>query len=383
MRRPAWHPTLLEICITLGYTDAPDQSPSAGCLAGRTRKVDMLKFVDRTRTRRLGYLIRFSALAVAVGVTATACGDSDSTASADGGGELTSITILRSLSSGFEPLYLAEDQGCFEEAGLKVTIKPGAGDTAQNIPSVLRGDADFAITGAAGLINATAEDLPVQAVSGLVSAEKNNPDQVRPSGVLVPGDSPIKEVTDLEGKTVGVTAAAGYSDIMIRWGIQEAGGDPEAVKVVALPMTSLIESVDSGQVDAIGVFEPFMSAGLAQGMREIRGADIADHPGLVGTLVFSSAEYLTKNGDTADALVEALRCGTEYANTHQDAIHDVQLEYTEVPADFIKNQPPLTNWNVDIDEDLLVEQAEMMAQFGFIDDAPSADTMLWEHAPRS
>ncbi|WP_344204478.1 ABC transporter substrate-binding protein [Aeromicrobium alkaliterrae] len=309
----------------------------------------------------------------------SACGNSDEETTESG---LTKITVLRSLSSGFEPLYLAEQAGCFEENGLEVTIKPGAGDTAQNIPSVLRGDAQFAITGSTGVINAAAEGLPVRAVSGLVSSPTDDPEQPRVSGVLVPADSPIQDITDLEGKTIGVTAAAGYSDLMIRWGIAEAGGDPQDVDVAALPMTSLVEAAQTGQVDAIGVFEPFMSAGLGAGMREVRGADISDHPGLVGTLIFSSDEYLKEHADTAEALVKALECGTEVANEDQDALHAVQREYTEVPDDFINNQAPLKHWTVNIDGDLFEEQASFMEELGFIANAPDADEMLWKNAPR-
>jgi NitT/TauT family transport system substrate-binding protein len=96
---------------------------------------------------RLGAAI---AIIIAAGAL-TACGGSNTPAATDGNGN-TSITVLRSTGATFEPLYIAEEQGYFSDAGLNVTIKAGAADTSQNAPSIVNGEAQFARTASSGFV---------------------------------------------------------------------------------------------------------------------------------------------------------------------------------------------------------------------------------------
>ena len=96
-----------------------------------------------SRIPRRRALVLLTALTATVSLTATACGG-DSAAGAKTADGKAKITVLRSNGAIFEPLYIAEQQGYFKDAGLDVTIKAGAQDTSQNAPSVLNGEAQFA-----------------------------------------------------------------------------------------------------------------------------------------------------------------------------------------------------------------------------------------------
>jgi NitT/TauT family transport system substrate-binding protein len=311
----------------------------------------------------------------AAGALAACGGDDDSggtTTAADG---TTAITVLRSTGSTFEPLYIAQDQGFFKEAGLNVTIKPGAQDTSQNAPSVLNGEAQFAMTDSSGFLKAAAQKLPVRIVSNIQAATTKTPPS---DGLLVKKDSTIKTYKDLEGKTVGLSALGGTLQFICEYSAKQAGGDPSKIKFVALPLTSLNDSVLQGKVDAVYTFATFLDAGKAAGLTAI-GIGTNALPGLPQALLFSSEAWLAKNGDTAKKFNTAMTKAYEYANAHPDAVREVDTKYTKLPPDYIKNRS-IQLFSAPIDTTVLQTVVTNMVDFGLLKTAPDSGALLWDQA---
>lgn len=66
---------------------------------------------------------------------------------------------------------------------------------------------------------------------------------------MVKEDSDVERFSDLEGKTVALTAVGGVSEATVAGAIRADGGDPSSVKWVALPGGQLLQAVLSGKVD--------------------------------------------------------------------------------------------------------------------------------------
>ncbi|MFJ8110901.1 ABC transporter substrate-binding protein [Streptomyces sp. NPDC096132] len=332
--------------------------------------------MDTSRTPRRRTLIVLSALAVTGSLTLTACGGDSATATtADGKAK---VTVLRSNGAIFEPLYIAEQQGYFKSAGLDVTIKAGAQDTSQNAPSVLNGEAQFAMTDSSGFLKGAAQDMPIRIVTGLQSATaKTDPTD----GLLVKKGSEIESFADLEGRTVGVSALGGTIQFICEYLVQKAGGDPSKVKFVALPTTSLTDAATSGKTDAIFSFGPFYFAGKDSGLRSI-GNGMNDVPGMVQGLLFSSQEYLAKNADTAKKFIDAVAKAIDYANAHPDAVKAIDKKYTQVPADFIDAHD--TNYyDKNLNTTVMRTVITKMHEFDLLDKEPKDDALYWDQAPTS
>ncbi|MBT2225746.1 ABC transporter substrate-binding protein [Nonomuraea sp. NEAU-A123] len=317
-----------------------------------------------------------AAAAVLVAVTAlAACGAGGSEVKTDAGG-LTSVTILRSTGSTFEPLFIAQDQNFFKEAGLNVTIKEGAADTSQNAPSVANGEAQFAMTDSSGFLKAAAQKLPVRIVTQLqASTTKTAPSD----GLLVKADSPIKTFADVGGKTIGLPALGGTLQFICEYSAKEAGADPGTIKFVALPVTSLIDAVGTGKVDAAYTFATFYDAGKAAGMRAI-GEGTNALPGLPQALIFSSTEFLAKNPAVAEKFIGAVAKGIDYANSHPDAVRAVDTKYTKLPADYIAKRT-IQIYSKEINTKTLSTVITSMVAFGLIKSAPAQDSLYWDKAP--
>ncbi|WP_335976787.1 MULTISPECIES: ABC transporter substrate-binding protein [Streptomycetaceae] len=310
---------------------------------------------------------------LAVAAPVAACGSNSSSASSDGKAE---ITVLRSNSALFEPLYIAQQQGYFTAAGLDVTIKAGAQDTSQNAPSVLNGEAQFAMTDCSGFLKGAAKNMPIRIATGLESATT----RTEPTdGLLVKDNSAIKSFADLEGKTVGLTALGGTIQFIVEYLIEKEGGDPTKVKYVALPTSSLTDAATSGKTDAVYSFGAFYSAGKQAGLRSI-GNGMNDLPGIAQGVLFSSKKYLSANAATAQKFTAAIAKAITYADAHPEAVRAVDKKYTQLSADYI-DKAPVSYYDKNINTSVMRTVITKMHAYGLLSATPQDDAIYWDKAP--
>ncbi|WP_405866598.1 ABC transporter substrate-binding protein [Streptomyces sp. NBC_00005] len=333
--------------------------------------------METSRNPRRRTLIVLTALAVTGSLTVTACGGDAATATTSDG--KTKVTVLRSNGAIFEPLYIAQQQGYFKDAGLDVTIKAGAQDTSQNAPSVLNGEAQFAMTDSSGFLKGAAQDLPIRIVSGLQSATtKTDPTD----GLLVKKSSGITSFSDLEGKTVGLSALGGTIQFIVEYLVQKDGGDPTKVKFVALPTTSLTDAVASGKTDAVYSFGAFFAAAKTNAKLRVIGKGMNELPGMVQGLLFAGQKYLASNGDTAKKFIEAVAKAITYANAHPNAVRAIDKKYTQLSADFIDKQDT-AYYDTDLNTTVMRTVITKMHEFKLLDKEPKDDAVYWDQAPIS
>jgi NitT/TauT family transport system substrate-binding protein len=323
-------------------------------------------------SRRAATLVGVLALSVSA-LTACGGGSDASDKTSDG---LTKVTVLRSTGGTYEALYIAQQQGYFKDAGLDVTIKAGAPDTSQNVPSVLKGEAQFAMTDIGGLVKAGAEGLDVKAV---VQIQASSSADKQSDGLLVPKGSSITSPADLVGKKVGLPVLGGNLQMVAMSSVQQAGGDPTKVDWVALPVDSLLDSLNKGQVDAISTFSTYFTTAVAAGAVSIdKGAQT-----LLGdpqSLIFADDKWLQDNSDTAKEFVDAYSKGADYANQHVDAIRAVDTKYTQMDADTIAHRD-IQQFDTTFDTDAVDTAAKNFSDFGITDKAVTGTDLLWSGAP--
>jgi putative hydroxymethylpyrimidine transport system substrate-binding protein len=136
-------------------------------------------------------------------------------------------------------LYMAQANGYFEDAGLNVTLQPPS-DPSDPPKLVSTGKVELGISYEPEQFLSGQEGLNIKAVGALIPTALNS--------VMATGSSPVKELCDLAGHTVGdaglSTDAAFLSTIYKHCDI-----DPSSVKEVNLK-TSLVSAMVSGSVDA-------------------------------------------------------------------------------------------------------------------------------------
>jgi NitT/TauT family transport system substrate-binding protein len=139
------------------------------------------------------------------------------------------------------PYTIAQEQGFFEDAGLKVdTVNAPSGPA---LASALIGGTTQIATGVTqGIIPAMAQGQSLRAMAPFGKMDL---------GLVVPDGSTVHKVADLKGKKIGVTARGAVSETFARSMLQEAGVDPDSVTYVAVgPLPAQIAAFSQGAIDA-------------------------------------------------------------------------------------------------------------------------------------
>src|SRR3546814_313231 len=143
------------------------------------------------------------------------------------------------------PVIAAQELGLFEKAGVDAEFTNFSGGSA-SMEGLAAGEVDLINYFPPGL--ALARQRGVEA--RIVSAGTLTP---RGWAIMVKKDSPITELGQLAGKTVGITSNGSTTDFFALWAADQAGGDITRVPVGG---GALIPSLISGNVEAISAYPP-------------------------------------------------------------------------------------------------------------------------------
>ena len=144
-------------------------------------------------------------------------------------------------------LHLAVEKGWFKEAGLDVDVSDGKG-SGLTMQQVTAGDIDVGWVQLGTMATARGRGMPLTSIAGL--ARRGD------LGALVPKESNIKTVKDLEGKKVAYTAATSWGSLVDAF-LQAGGTSRDKVDLVSVDSSALLSSYISGAVDATLTTFPF------------------------------------------------------------------------------------------------------------------------------
>ena len=102
--------------------------------------------------------------------------------------------------------YVATEKGFYRDEGLKVVILPFSFEDP-TIDAVIKGKADFGITGADELVLARAKGIPIKAIAVIY--------KINPVVAYSLKDSGITKPQDFIGKTIGIERASDGTDINV------------------------------------------------------------------------------------------------------------------------------------------------------------------------
>lgn len=207
--------------------------------------------------------------------------ETTTTAPSDSGAATAmSMTEIRVAALGTidsSPLWIAESQGFFEEAGIDVRFVPvdGPGDVGT---ALVDGRVDAIATSATQVVKVVAAGGPIQITSYL---NATSPEAARHSMTLVAGESSGLEVgCDLVGKRIAVDEVESLLAHAVTQMVVNDECDPAAIEFVQAELTDQPGLLEQGGVDAIAVFEPYTAQATRLGFAEIANLDRELCPGL-------------------------------------------------------------------------------------------------------
>lgn len=210
-------------------------------------------------------------------------------------------------------LYVAQEKGFFDAAGLEVEImQPPEGSTTSLVGA---GGAEFGISFQDTIAPALASDnpMPITAVAAII--------QHNTSGIVSPKELGI----DTPGKLAGHTYATWDSPIelaIIKKIVEDDGANFEDVKLIPNTVTDVVTALQT-DIESIWVF--YAWDGMAT---EIAGletnylnfADYGKELDYYSPIIIGNNEYIKNNKETTKKFLDAVRQGYEYAiENPQDA----------------------------------------------------------------
>lgn len=170
-------------------------------------------------------------------------------------------------------VFVAQEKGFFAKNGVdvKVEIRNTGSELSKGLSA---GEFDFAPAAFTNVGVALERGLDVIGVVGYVGAafEKTTADAV--VALVAAPNSGINSVADLKGKKVGVTFGA-TGDVWLGEALKEAGLTINDIDRVNTRPPSLVSVLDTGGVDAIVGWEPF----IFRTMKKVEGAKLVKRGG--------------------------------------------------------------------------------------------------------
>lgn len=311
--------------------------------------------------------------ALTLTATLAACGGESATQGEKGGeGGDTTVRVGTIPNPSVVAVYLGKEQKFFD--GITVEPKHATG-FAPNLAAVVNGESQVGFAAVAPLLVAKSKGAPIRIIAGTDAAPEEYDAATDPDNVVTMPDSGIKKPSDLEGKTVAVTALGSIQDLGVRIMVSEDGGDPDKVKFLVLPSNDMISALEAGRVDAVALSEPFNSAAKAKGLPAIFSYVTSPTPGAPVGAFFTSEATLKSSEDSINSFVEGVEKATEYANDNPEAVRESLLTYTKIPADVAKKVNTFP-YSTQISHEQIDALSERLVEYGYMDKPVSAKDIL-------
>lgn len=274
-------------------------------------------------------------------------------------------------------LYVAQNQGYFEEEGLEVEIVQPPEDGADAL--VASGKAQFGVSFQDSMAPGVAGEnaLPTTAVAALV--------QHNTSGIISRKGEGMDTPKGMEGKKYA-TWDAPVEKAMVKNVVEQDGGDFSKVEMIPSTVTDEVSALKSKSVDSIWVF--YAWAGVAT---EVAGLEtdyfafkdmnpVFDY---YTPVVIANNSFLEEKPETAKAFLKALKKGYEFAIEKPEEAAQILCEASPeldeklvlASQEYLKNE-----YKAEVEQWGYIDPARWNAFYQWLNDNGLAETEIPENA---
>lgn len=235
----------------------------------------------------------------------TGCGSRESQAD---GREVVLNEVAHSIF--YAPMYVAIEEGYFEEEGISLTLVTGFG-ADKTMTAVLTGEADIGFMGS--------ESTVYTYVGGTEDYVVNFAQLTQRAGNFLVAREPIDNFSwkMLIGRDVLGGRAGGMPEMVFEYILEMNGIDPAEVNIdQSIDFGSTAAAFSGGQGEFTVEFEPHATSLEKQGQGYVV-ASLGEDSGFVPYTAFSAKKsYLEKNKETVQAFTNALQRGMDFVQSH-------------------------------------------------------------------
>jgi ABC-type nitrate/sulfonate/bicarbonate transport system substrate-binding protein len=238
------------------------------------------------------------------------------------------LNIVASL-----PLFVAEEKGFLRDQGIKYDTTPIASSN-QLVDAVVAGNLDFFIESSA--VPVLAVELQSPGKLKVFSVSEITP-QAPFDALLVKEESPIKTLTDLAGKKIGVFPGSTAMNLLKKH-LADKGLEVSSITFVPMPPQNHLPGLLGGSVDAIHAYEPTIAIAISKGgVRKLFGSVYAEmlSPNPQGVAVVSTS-FMNKHPETAKRVIHAFERAMVFMKEHDAETRQVLMKRMNLSEDAAK-----------------------------------------------
>jgi len=246
------------------------------------------------------------------------------------------------------PATIGVELGIFKKHGLDIKLADLGGD-ARVIQGMTAGSIDIGVGGGSGMA------LIVKGAPMIAVCEDS---ATQPYfAIAVPYDSPLKKLSDLKGKKIGITRENSTTDWLARQLAKSQGWPADGITLVALggEPSSAAAALRSHLVDAdIGGTMDFAPMEEQKAVRVM--ASVSEYVGKVASgILYASNHIVQTNPDAVRAYVAGWLETTHYMATHKAETVKIEAALTHAAPEVVAKQ-------YDIDEGMFTDDCAFDAE---------------------
>jgi len=256
-------------------------------------------------------------------------------------GPVEKITLAAYAGETGALVYVAEDQGFFEENGLEVTIKDyGSGKAAAD--ALLAGEADIATSADFVFVSNSFDHADLRVFGTVATAEVKE--------LVARKDKGITTIDDLAGKKIGVTKKSGGEFALGTFLIFNALSY-EDVELVDLKPSEIVEAISNGDIDAGFTWDPNV-----YDIKQELGDNAISWPGGQDFyfVLITKEDWIENNPAAAERFMKSLLEAEDYVKDNSEESKEFIKNRFDYESDYIDYSWPKQEFAVILEQAMLI-----------------------------
>ncbi len=256
--------------------------------------------------------------------------------------KLTIATISPSFTS--YSVYVAKEEGFFEDQGLDVTLQPYPHGTA-TLNALVERKAEFATCSETPFMHAILRGAEIYALATTVTAEKH-------LAIVARKDKGISDPKDLRNKTIGVTLGTN-GEYFMESVLLLNGLSRNQVKAVHLKPGQMFDALINGEVDAIATWNPQMYKARKE-LGDQGSTFYAE--GLYAPFFVISArqDYVHDNADVIERVLRSLRNASRFIQDNPDRSRKIVAQHLNIDEALLSELTATYRFKTSLDQSFLL-----------------------------
>ena len=256
-------------------------------------------------------------------------------------GPVEKITVAAAAYLTGALVYVAEDQGYFEENGLEVTIKDyGSGKAAAD--ALLAGEADISTSADFVFVSNSFDHADLRVLGTVATAQVKE--------LVARKDKGITTTDDLIGKKIGVTKKSGAEFLLGVFLIFNALSY-EDVELVDLKPSEIVEAISNGDIDATFTWDPYLYS-----IKGELGDNALSWPGGQDFyfVLITKEDWVENNPAVAERFMKSLLEAEDYIKDHPEEAKGFVKDRFDYESDYMDYSWPKQEFAVILEQAMLI-----------------------------